>query len=138
MNPSGVTLQAQRRLDIVCARHCRDALAEADERLHFVAHACRFPDGLSAANSFECLVARRRRRSGVSQRGEGEPDADQSRGVDGDITTIVAARVQLVKVPRVRRPIAKLAPRPTVAWRAVAFTILRRLDTAEARRPVDV
>eukprot|EP00966_Prymnesium_polylepis_P332775 7388254-Prymnesium_polylepis.2 len=56
----------------------------------------------------------------------------------GHIAAIVAARLQLVKVPGVGGPSAQLAPRAAVATGAVAITVGSRIDATSARTPAPV
>eukprot|EP00966_Prymnesium_polylepis_P101104 2341408-Prymnesium_polylepis.2 len=70
----------------------------------------------------------------------GNDDYQQTAEHDGhhdcDVAAILTPCFELVKVHGVRRSITELASRPVVANVAVAITLVTRIDTTRARRPI--
>eukprot|EP00966_Prymnesium_polylepis_P091086 2108633-Prymnesium_polylepis.1 len=115
VDPPGEMLQPQGWSHIVDTRHSSDALVEAHECLDLVPHPRLSPDGLNAAGG--------RTAADYGEEDEQQHHAHQDNGSGCHVTAIVAARLQLVKIPGVCGPIAQLASRPEVARFAVAVAV---------------
>jgi hypothetical protein len=147
VDPPGQVLEPAGWPHIVDARHCGNALVEPHERLGLVSHPRPLPDGLCVANplkqSATSLQILEAACGGGTPTDRGDEDEKQHHGYqDGcaaaHVSTIVAASIQLVKVPGVCGPVAQLASRPAVAGSAVTVTLKPRVVTAEAGGPASV
>eukprot|EP00966_Prymnesium_polylepis_P072804 1690449-Prymnesium_polylepis.5 len=135
---------------VVDARHGRDALPKAHERLDLphgserrgskgIGKAHAKTTGSQTLNRIPALRQNLRSLSNFTRSNRNDEQHDGAKhgaGLNRYITAVVAARVQLVEVRGVRRPVAQLAPRPAVAWLAVASPIDASVGTAAARTPV--
>eukprot|EP00966_Prymnesium_polylepis_P021148 486692-Prymnesium_polylepis.2 len=86
-----------------------------------------------ATSAADHLAATRRR-----DEDEKQHDTHHSYAAAGHVAAVVAARLQLVKVPGVHGPIAQLASRPTVAGGAVAVTFATRVNPTLAWAPLSI
>eukprot|EP00966_Prymnesium_polylepis_P019531 450457-Prymnesium_polylepis.1 len=136
--PLGVILEPNRRPHIIHARHRSHTLVEAHQRLVLVPHPRLLPDHPSVAHQAEQGTAGFAKVVEVAD-DDGAPAHRSSEdekqrhtrcddGSSGHIATIVAARLQLVK----------LAPRPAVALSAVAVAIGTSIGAAFAGCPAPI
>eukprot|EP00966_Prymnesium_polylepis_P229628 5313272-Prymnesium_polylepis.1 len=106
-----------------------------------MAHPCRSPDPLRSADRSKQLAAHCRCVLGPTERSadakpsqdEGEQREGNDDGPDGDVTTILAAPFELVKVlGQVCWTITQLAFRAVVSRLAVAISLSTRISTSTA------
>eukprot|EP00966_Prymnesium_polylepis_P229491 5310429-Prymnesium_polylepis.2 len=113
VNPPGEVLQPHGWLHIVDAWHRSDAL------------------NLEAASNGGTATNR-------GEKDEKQHCARQDHGSGGHVAAIVAASIQLVKMPGVGGPSTQLASRPAVAGGAVATPLGTGITTAVARAPAAI
>eukprot|EP00966_Prymnesium_polylepis_P329048 7384803-Prymnesium_polylepis.1 len=139
MEPPGEVLQPERWLHVVDARHCSETLVEAHQRLDLVPHAGLVPDGVEALEAADLGGAALQtccRYRGQKRKQQHHTRQDYASG--RHVATIVATRLQLVKVPGVCGAITQLAPRPTIAVGAVAVAVGTSMATSVTGRPVTI